>query len=875
MLGWLRLRLRALLYKREVENELDEELRSHPEREIEQHIKRGMPPEQARYTALRNFGGMEQAKEQCRDARGVRLIEELWQDLRYGARMLLKNPGFTSIAVFTLALGIGANTALFSFADAVLFRPLPFTEPERLVEVKGASGTLVDMGFANPEKFMQWKHPVQSLEYVAAYDSARANLADDFAPERIQVMRVSAGFFPMLGVNPLLGRWFSNEEHGRYRNRVLILSYWLWQRHYGATADIPERSVRLNGQSFNIIGVMPPEFQFLHDLERPDAWMPLLPDDYILGRNGYEISGRLKPGVTLATAQAELNLLNEQLRLGERRIGKNYVDDMRVKLSPFSEKFASGLRRPLLILLAAVAFVLLIACANVANLMLTRSVGRSKELAIRSALGAGRWRLARLWLTESLLLSGTGGVLGLIVSNWLLDALIAISQQDVTPVNQISLNWRVIAFCLTVTLLTGLLFGIAPALQSPKPDLARTLKESGQRSATGLSPQLRRILTVSEIAIALVLLIGAGLMVKSFRSILQVDPGFNPERMLTFELAPTALKYETEEKRAALYQTIIERLRAIPGVAGAGAITCFPIARGSISGLPIKVEGRSGEPVIGGYQRVTADYFRVMEIPLIAGRYFTEGDRAGTANVMLLNQTLARQVFPNENPVGKRIVLDMKRPTPFEVIGVVGDVRTAGLDESAFEEFYLHSLQYPPDFASFAVKTTVPPASLADATRKAVLEVDMDQPLYRVKTMEGVLADSVSDRRFPMLILTAFAATALLLSTLGVYGVVSYTVAQRTHEIGIRVALGAQSLHVLRMVIGQGMKLVMFGIAIGLVAAFALTRLMRALLFGVSATDPLTFTVIALLLSAVALLACWIPARRATKVDPLISLRSE
>jgi putative ABC transport system permease protein len=335
------------------------------------------------------------------------------------------------------------------------------------------------------------------------------------------------------------------------------------------------------------------------------------------------------------------------------------------------------------------------------------------------------------------------------------------------------------------------------------------------------------------------------------------------------------LKYETEEKRAALYQTIIERLRAIPGVAGAGAITCFPIARGSISGLPIKVEGHSGEPVIGGYQRVTADYFRVMEIPLIAGRYFTEGDRAGTANVMLLNQTLARQLFPNENPVGKRIVLDMKKSTPFEVIGVVGDVRTAGLDESAFEEFYLHSLQYPPDFASFAVKTTVPPASLADAARKAMLEVDRDQPLYRVKTMEEVLADSVADRRFSMLILTSFAATALLLSTLGVYGVVSYTVAQRTQEIGIRVALGAQSHHVLRMVIGQGMKLVMFGIAIGLVAAFALTRLMRALLFGVSATDPLTFTVIALLLSAVALLACWIPARRATKVDPLISLRSE
>jgi len=435
--------------------------------------------------------------------------------------------------------------------------------------------------------------------------------------------------------------------------------------------------------------------------------------------------------------------------------------------------------------------------------------------------------LARLWLTESLLLSGTGGVLGLLASNWLLDALVAISRQEVTHVNQINLNWRVIAFCLTVTLLTGLLFGIAPALQSSEPDLARTLKESGQRSATRLSPRLRRVLTVSEIAIALVLLIGAGLMIKSFRSILQAAPGFNPEHVLRFEIAPTEMKYETKEKRAALYQTIIERLRAIPGVASAGAITSLPIARGSISGLPIKVEGRSGsgEPVIGGDQRVTADYFRAMDIPLIAGRYFTEGDSAGTANVMLLNQTRACQVFPNENPVGKRIVLDIEKPTLFDVIGVVGDVRTAGLDEAAFEEFYLHSPQYPPASASFAIRTTVAPA--------------------------------------------------LLLSTLGVYGVVSYTVTQRTHEIGIRVALGAQSLHALSMVIWQGMKLVMFGIAIGLVAAFALTRLMRAMLFGVSATDPLTFIVIALLLSAVALLACWIPARRATKADPLQALRHE
>ncbi|MGH9840092.1 MAG: ABC transporter permease [Blastocatellia bacterium] len=807
------------------------------------------------------------------------MMQTLWQDLRYGARMLMKKPGFTLIAVLTLALGIGANTALFSFADAVLFRPLPYAEPERLVLVKGVAGNLLEMGFDQPEKFMQWKHSVQSLEYVAAYDSGRANLADELVPERIQVMRVSSGFFPMLGVNPLLGRWFSHDEQRKGQNFVLILSHRLWQSRYGGAADILQKVVHLNGQSFNVVGVMPLSFQFVHDLERTDAWIPLAPADDVLawGSHYYEVSGKLKPGVALATAQAELNLLNQQLKLGEQRIGKNFVTDARLLLAPLDEKFASVLRQPLLILLAAVVFVLLIACANVTNLLLTRAAARRKELAIRAALGAGRWRLMRLWLSESLLLALTGGALGLLASVWLLDALVAMSRQDVSPIHQIGLNWRVITFCVTVTLLTGLLFGLVPALQSAKPDLALALKESGQRSAAGLSPRLRQVLTVGEVAIALVLLTGAGLLVNSFRSLLQVAPGFNPARVLTFELAPTAFKYETKEKCAALYLAIIERLRAIPGVESVGAISTLPIARGSVEGLPINVEGRASadEAVIGAYQSVTADYFRALEVPLLAGRYFTEQDRAGAASVMLLNQTLARQLFPNEIPVGKHIVLGMEKPTLFEVIGVVGDVKTAGLDESAFEEFYLHLLQYPPGFASFTIKTTVAPISLADAASNAVREVDKDQPLYQVKTMEQHLADSVAERRFPMFILTGFATTALLLAALGLYGVISYTVAQRTHEIGIRLALGAQNVDVLRLVIGQGMKLVVWGVALGLLASFALTRLMRTLLFGVSATDPLTFAGVAVLLTFVALLACWIPARRAAKVDPMIALRSE
>jgi putative ABC transport system permease protein len=805
-------------------------------------------------------------------------METFGHDLKFAARMLRRNAAFSLLIVGMLALALGANTALFSFADAILFRPLPFANPERLVLVKGAAGTLVDMGFGQPEKFMQWNHTVQSLEYLAAYDSGRANLTDDRVPERIQVMRVSSDFFPMLGVNPMKGRWFGQDEQQIGRNRVLILSHALWQSRYGGDAEILKQIVHLNGESFQVIGVMPPAFQFADGGERTDAWMPLVPGDYVLARDTYffEVSGKLKSGVAMTTAQAELNVLNQQLKLGENRIG-NFVSDTRLFLSPLNEKFAGTVRRPILILLAGVAFVLLIACANVANLFLTRAITRNKELAIRSALGARRWRLARLWLTESLLLSGMGGVLGLLVSIWLIDALVAISPQDVSPINQIGLNWRVMAFCVAVTSLTGLLFGLAPALQSSRPDLVRTLKESGRRSSAGMSPRLRQALTVGEVALALVLLIGAGLMVKSFRSLLLVAPGFNPERVLTFELAPTVAKYRTKEQRTAFYQSVIERIRAVPGVVSVGAISHLPITNGGGIGLPINVEGhaRSGEVVIGLYQSVTADYFRAMEIPLIGGRYFTEQDRAGTANVMLLNQTLAHRVFPNESPLGKRIVLQMEKPTPFEVIGVVGDARTSGLDQNTMEEFYLHSLQQPAGFVSVTIKTRAAPASLVSAVRNAVLEVDKDQPLYNLKTMDQHLADSLAQRRFPMLILTGFAGTALLLSALGLYGMVSYSVAQRTHEIGIRMAVGAKASDVLKLIIGNGMALTLIGVAAGLAGAFALTRLMVGVLFGVSATDAMTFVTVSVGLMAVALLACYLPARRATKVDPLIALRYE
>lgn len=889
----IRPRLASLRLAPTRENAIVEELAQHLDELYEALLAGGaMPDEALRQTRAELHGGEFLARELRRLERQVNpdpfipgtkrrtnMLADLWPDIQYSTRQLAKHPGFAVIAILTLALGISANTALFSFADAVLFRPLPFAQPERLVLMRGAAGTLVDMGFEKPDKFMQWNHAVQSFEYVAAYDAGRVNLADEQTPERVPMMRVTGGFFPMLGVQPLIGRWFSQEEQRKGAHHVVILSHRLWQSRYGAAADILQKTVRVNGHSFQVIGVMPPTFQFAHDGERAAMWMPLVAGDYaVLVKSSfyYEVAGKLKPGVTFAAAQAELAVLNQQLKLGETR-SHNFVHDTRMTLAPLRQKFGGDLRQSLWVLLAAVAFVLLLACANVTNLLLTRAVGRQKEVAIRAALGAMRWRLVRLWMTESLLLAGAGGVMGLLASGWLLRALVALSPTNASPVNVIGVNGRVIAFCVGVTMLTGLLFGLAPALQSSQPDLTQSLKESGQRSSAGLSPRLRQTLIVGEVAVALVLLIGAGLMVKSFRALLLVPPGLNPERVLTFELSPTLLQYDTKEKRATLYQSIVERLQTIPGVTSVGAISNLPLAPGSAMGLPLKVEGRASgeEALVGLYQTVSADYFRTLEIPLLAGRSFTAQDRAGVGEVIVLNQKLAHKLFPNENPVGQRIILGLEKPTPFAVIGVVGDVKTAGLDDDGIEEFYLHTLQHPPGFVSVALKTALPPTNLVAAVTQAMQDIDRNQPLHRVKTMEQHLADSVAERRFPVLILAAFAVTALLLAALGLYGVMSFTVAQRTHEIGIRLALGAQTTDVLRLVIGQGMRLTLLGVGLGLAAAWGLTRLLQGLLFGVRATDPLTFAGIALLLLAVAGVACWLPARRATKVDPMVALRTE
>ena len=807
-------------------------------------------------------------------------METLRQDLKYVFRLLRRQPGFVAVVVGMLGLAIGANTALFSFADALLFRPLPFADPDRLVLVKQGIGTLLESGFDASDKFMQRKQPVQSFEYLAAYDSGRANLTDEHTPERAEVMRVTTDFFPLLGVNPKLGRWFSADEQRKGSNRVALLSHELWQKRYGGDPGILRQTIRLNGVSFDVIGVLPPTFQYAHDKRRAALWIPLDPQDDVLVKDMHfwEVIGKLKPGISMAQGQAELTVINQRLKLEVKKHGE-FRHDPRLLLTPLNEKFTGELRTPLLMLLAAVAFVLLIACANVANLLLARSVERGKEVALRAALGATRVRLVRLWLTESALLAVAGGALGWLISSWLVDALVAISPLQIVSIHSISLHWRVLLFCFGVTLLTGLVVGLIPAWQASKPDLTRALKESGSRTAVGLPPRLRQVFTIGEVALALVLLLGAGLMVRSFYAVLQLQPGFNAERVLTFELAPTILKYKTSDQRAAFYQSVVERLRALPGVATIGYARHLPmVPSNGLNGWSLKPEGAAAndEGTIGLSQVASADYFRALEIPVLAGRAFNEQDRRGAPRVIVLNQTLARKLFNQENAVGQRVALTLgNEPQSYEVVGVVGDVKTFGLESEAAPEFFLDSLQQPASFITVALKTVGDPAALSNAVRQAVAEVDREQPLYNLKTLEAYASDAMARRRFPMLILGAFALIALLLSAAGLFAVMSQLVTQRTHEIGIRMALGADAQAVLRLIVGQGARLVGLGVGLGLLGAFALTRLIVSQLYSVKAADPLTFFAAPLLLIVVALLASWIPARRATKVDPMMALRCE
>jgi putative ABC transport system permease protein len=864
------------------ERELDEEIQAHIEMEIEENISDGMTREQARLAALKQFGNVTLAKEDSRAMWGGRLIETFWQDLRYGVRMLAGKPFFTAVAVLALALGIGTNTAIFSAVNAVLLRPLPFADPDRVVNLFGASVEEPDTRgeFSYPD-FLDYKTRSQTLEHVAAYLGSGAILSGGDEPERVTGVDVSAELFPLLGVEPLLGRVFTAEEDKIGAPALTVLSYDFWQSRFGGDPALIGQTIKLGG-SRTVIGVMPPGFKFPLATENPIQYWEPLASPYVARwmdkRDGIilPLVAKLKPGVSVEQAQAELSQIAASLAAEYPATNTN----RRIRVISMHDDLVRDIRPALLVLFGAVGFVLLIACANVANLLLARATARAKEMAIRSALGASRARIVRQLLVESILLASLGGAAGVLLAYWGLDLLVAMSPAGLPRVEQIGLDARVLGFTLLISVLTGILFGLTPALQASRVNLNEVMKEASRgSSAVGSRKQLRSALVVAEVALSLMLVIGAGLLVKSFARLLSTDPGYDAEGVLVMDLPISSSKYPKPEQQAAFFQQLASRVEALPGVAGAGLTTLMPLGQRDIV-YSFNVEGRApvspGDEPAARYQIISPNYFEVMKMPLRVGRAFTEQDTAAAPQVIIINEAFARRYFPDENPLGKRLLSTEADQPPREIVAVVGDVRQLGLDQDAVEVMYVSHLQEPTTRMNLVARSASgKPADIALALRSAIREMNKDQIIWRTQTMSEMLSSSVASRRFNMVLLGAFAAMALALAAIGIFGVMSYSVTQQTHDIGIRMALGAQKSDVMRMVFGQGLRLVSVGLVLGLFGAFAVTRVLATLLYGVSTTDPAVFAGVAGLLAAVALMACYLPARRAMKINPMTALRYE
>jgi len=797
----------------------------------------------------------------------------LKQDLRYGVRMLLKNPGFAIVAVIALALGIGANAAIFSVVNTVLLRSLPYDDPDRLMVLRENKLPEFPEFSVSPGNFLDWQKENTTFEKLAAINGTAYNLVGDAEPERLRGARVSAGLFEMLGAKPALGRTFLDDEDQPGHENVAILSSSLWKRRFGSDPNVVGQAITLSATSYTVIGVMPPAFKF-PDAET-DVWTPIAFNAKQAQQHGshyISVIGRLKPGVTREQAATEMDAI-------AARLAEQYPDSntgWRVNVLPMQEYEVRDIKSALLVLLGAVALVLLIACANVANLLLARATSRQKEIAIRTALGASRRRIAQQLLTESVLLALAGGAVGLLLAVWGIDSLLKLAPQELPRVKDVTLDVRVLGFTLVVTLLTGVIFGLVPALQASRPNLNETLKEGG-RGTTGGHHRVRGTLVITEVALALLLLVCAGLLIRSFYRLQQVTPGFNSKNALAVTVSLPGKKYPQDDQQSGFFTQLLDRVATLPGVVAVGASQSLPIQGDFVLGF--NIQGRPpngpGQEPNTNYYAVSPDYFKAMGIPLLRGRVFTEQDKKDSPRVAVINEELAKKFFPDEDPIGKRINVTNGPERFREIVGIVGDVKQYGLAQPTTMQTYEPCLQTAFSAMTLVVRADGNPAALSGAIRSEVLAIDKEQPVSRIRPLEQVVSESVAKQRFLMLLLGIFASVALVLAAVGLYGVMSYSVNQRTHEIGIRAALGAQRKDVLKLVVGQGMVLALTGAGIGLAASFALTRLMASLLFGVSATDPLTFAGIALLLTIVALLACYIPARRAMKVDPMIALRYE
>lgn len=804
-------------------------------------------------------------------------MQNLLQDIRYGLRTLWRTPGVTFAAVLALALGIGANTAIFSLVNALVLRPLPYEQPEQLVLVAYA------LAEAAPANFLDWRRQNQVFEELAAGNSWSANLNSGDFPERLDGFQVSSSLFSILRKQPMLGRTFTLEEEQSGKDNVIILSHGLWQRRFNSDQQIIGKTLMINAKSYTVIGIMPPDFQFYRPTE---VWSPLAfsPEESNRRTAGnLVVLGRLKPGVTMAQAQENMTVIARQL---EQQYPATNAGTS-VRLVTLHENLVGPVWLALLILLGAVVFVLLIACANIANLLLARAVARQKEIATRAAMGAGRLRLIQQLLTESVLLALLGGTFGLVIA-WLGIQFLAANippSSTLTVIigaRGISLDRWMLAFTLLISLVTGIIFGLAPALQLSKPDLNETLKESG-RGASGSfrGRRLRNLLVVSEVALSLVLLIGAGLMIKSFLGLLRLNPGFDPHNVLTMEVSPLQSTYVDDQQIRSFYQQTLERIKNLPGVMDVGMTSHLPLS-GNNRVRNVDIEGRAptqaGQPApIANYRITSSGFFRALSIPLVKGRSFSEQDIAGSSGVAIINETMAKRYWPNDDPLGKRVrrkVPGAANPLPWlQVVGVVRDIRHTSLQAGPSPELYVPYQQETSRDMVLVVRTSSDTLGLVPAVRSQVSNVDKDQPLFNIKTMDQVVEESMNLSRFSMYLLSAFSIVALILAAVGIYSVMSYSVIQRQNEIGIRIALGAQDPDVIKMIVKQGMVLALIGVGIGLMAAFGMMRLIASLLYGVGASDLLTFGGTALLLSSVALVASYFPAVRATKVDPIIALR--
>lgn len=881
---WRRIRswFRAILQRSTAESEMDAELRFHIDAYAEDLIRTGMPREEAMRRARIEFGGIEQTKEQCRDARSFKLIEDLLHDLHFAARVLRKSIGFTAVATITLALGIGANTAIFSVIHSVLLKPLSYPDPGRLMilreYVRDGSYTY-SVSWMN---FLDWQQSNHSFTDMAAYKTNDFNYTGGQKPEVLHAAQVTSAFFPLCGAKTVFGRAFTSEEDKPSAARAVILSYAFWRTHFAADQRVLGKSINLDGEPYTVVGVLGPDFAFFTrpvDFFVPAALSAGPGSNWLLRGNhpGLSVLGRLRPGPSVSTARADMDAITAGL-------AREYPDTNRghgASVTPLYEERYGDVRPVLLTLFAGVVCVLLIACANVANLSLTRAAARQREFAMRAAIGAGWERIIRQLLTESIVLSLVGGALGLVLATWLMNALLRFAPDDIPRLSDTSMNASVFLFNIGIALLTGVLFGIAPAFHSSRVDLNAGLREATHTSfGSTSSHRLRTGLLVSEVAIAAILVIASGLLGRSLLKAAAVDPGFRVDHLLAVDVNLPDYKYHTDPQQKAFLDALLERIRQLAAVESTSAVMCPPLVGNcwdSIFSIDDRPVPSNSELPVAAFNVADPEYFRTMGVLLIAGRWFSPTDTAKAPPVVVINQTAANLWWRGQSPIGKRIKQGYPRDKgPFrEIVGVVGDLKQTGVDQDQRPEIFMPEAQNTMTSFTLVVRAKTEPLALAGDVESVIHALDPDQPVYHVKAMTQYLAESLARRKFATLLLGLFGALALLLAAVGIYGVTSYTVEQRTHEIGVRMALGAQRSEVLKMVVLRGAKLTAIGVCAGSLVALIVTRAMRSLLFGVGVTDPWTFGGVAALLVAVALAACYIPARRAANVDPIVALRYE